>query len=130
MISKTITYTDYNGIQRTETFWFNLSKAETMEMEMGEVGGMAEMIRRIIDTKDNPSLISIFKNIILKAYGEKSPDGRRFIKSEDISEAFSQTEAYSILFMQLATNADLASEFINGILPSNLEEDLKAVEAV
>ena len=118
MIKKTITYTDYNGVERSEDFYFNLSKAELMEMELGTTGGLAETIERITAAQDGPSIIKHFKNIILKAYGEKSDDGKRFIKSDEISKAFSETEAYSILFMELATNPDEAAKFINGVIPN------------
>lgn len=117
MLKKTITYTDYNGVSRKEDFYFNLSKAEFMEMELGTIGGFTAMIQKIIDTQDSPSLIKIFKEMILKAYGEKSPDGKRFVKSEELSTAFSQTEAYTELFMELATNAEAAAEFVNGLAP-------------
>lgn len=122
MLKKTITYTDYNGVERTEDFYFNLSKAEIMEMELGVSGGFAEMLRNIVKSNDTPTLIKIFKDLVLKAYGEKSSDGKRFIKSEEISTAFSQTEAYSILFMELATNAEEASKFVNGIVPADLSQ--------
>ena len=122
MLKKTITYTDYNGNTRVEDFHFHLSKAECAEMEMTTTGGLAEYIRRIIASQDTPAIVDIFKKIILKAYGEKSPDGKRFIKSEELSTAFSQTEAYSNLFMELGTDADAAAAFINGILPSDLAE--------
>ena len=118
MLKKTITYTDYNGVERTEDFFFNLTKAEIMEMEMGTTGGMVEMINRIVAAQDAPAIIDVFKKMILRAYGEKSADGKRFIKSKEISEAFSQTEAYSQLFMELATDADAASKFVNGIVPA------------
>ena len=117
MLKKTITYTDYNGTERTEDFYFNLTKAEIMEMEMGTSGGMAEMIEKIVAAKDAPAIIKIFKDLVLKAYGEKSPDGKRFIKSDEISAAFAQTEAYSELFMELATDAEAAAAFVNGITP-------------
>ena len=118
MLKKTITYTDYNGSERTEDFYFNLTKAEVVEMEMSTTGGLAEMIKKIVAAQDAPSIIAIFNKLILKAYGEKSPDGKRFIKSDEISNAFSQTEAYSQLFMELATDADKAAEFVNGITPN------------
>jgi hypothetical protein len=126
MLKKTMTYTDYNGVQRTEDFYFNLSKAEVTEMEMGTAGGLAEMIKAVVDAKDAPSIIKIFKDLILKAYGEKSPDGKRLIKSEELSTAFSQTEAYSDLFMELATNADEAAKFVNGIIPNAPEQKITA----
>lgn len=132
MLKKTITYTDYNGISRTEDFYFNLSEAEIMEMEMTTEGGMVEMLQRIIAAKDTPTLVNIFKSLILKAYGEKSPDGKRFIKSDEISTAFSQTEAYSQLFMELATDDKSASAFVNGIItvsdPKKKAEIQKAIE--
>lgn len=118
MLKKTITYIDYNGTERKEDFYFNLSKAEIMEMEMGTTGGMVEMINKIVAAQDAPAIIDVFKKMILKAYGEKSADGKRFIKSKELSEAFSQTEAYSQLFMELATDADAASKFVNGIVPA------------
>lgn len=117
MLTKSITYVDYNGEERTENFYFNLNKAEIMEMEMSTTGGLAEMINRITAEKDAPKIIKIFKEIILKAYGEKSLDGKRFVKSEELSNAFAQTEAYSELFMELATDPDAAAAFINGIVP-------------
>lgn len=120
MLKKTITYTDYNGSQRTEDFYFNLSKAEIMEMELSTTGGLAETIQKIVKAQDAPAIIKIFKELVLKAYGEKSPDGKRFIKSEEIATAFSQTEAYSQLFMELATDSDAAAKFVNGIVPSDI----------
>lgn len=127
MLKKTITYTDYNGQERTEDFYFNLNKAEIMEMEMSTAGGLAENIQKIVSAQDAPAIIKIFKDLVLRAYGEKSADGKRFIKNDELREAFSQTEAYSELFMQLATDADEAAKFINGIVPSDIsQKDIKA----
>lgn len=117
MLKKSITYTDYEGNERTEEFRFNLTEAEVAEMEMSTTGGMERLINRIVETRDSKRLIELFKEIILKAYGEVSEDGRRFIKSKELSDGFSQTEAYSILFMELATDADAASAFVNGVMP-------------
>ena len=125
MLTKKITYVDYNGTERTEDFYFNLTEAEVMEMELSTTGGLAEMITRIVEAQDIPAIIKIFKEIILKAYGEKSADGKRFIKSEEISAGFSQTEAFSKLFMELATDDKAAADFINGITPSNVGADKK-----
>ena len=122
MIKKTITYEDYNGVERTENFYFNLNKAEVLEMEMGTEGGMAESIQKIVDAKDAAAIIRVFNDLVLKAYGVKSDDGRRFIKSKELSEAFSQTEAYSQIFMELATDADAAAKFVNGIIPADLAQ--------
>lgn len=123
MFKKTITYTDYNGSERTEDFYFNLSQAELMEMEMSFPGGMKGMLEKIISAQDTGKIIEMFKEIILKAYGEKSDDGKRFIKSPELSKAFSETEAYSILFVELAQDASKASDFINGIIPSKLRPE-------
>ena len=123
MIKETITYVDYNDIERTEDFFFNLTKAELMEIEMSTSGGLVEMINRIVAAQDAPSIIKVFKDLILKSYGEKSADGKRFIKSDEISTAFSQTEAYSELFMELATNAEAAAAFVNGIVPAEMAKE-------
>lgn len=121
MLKKTINYTDYNGNERNEDFYFHLSKAELMEMEMGTTGGLAEMIKRIVAAQDAPAIMKIFKDLILKAYGVKSPDGKRFIKNQDLIDEFAQTEAYSQLFMELAMDANKAAEFVNGIMPSDID---------
>lgn len=121
MLKKTITYIDYEDNERTEDFRFNLTEAEIAEMEMSAQGGMEKMIKRIVDARDSEKLVKLFKELILKAYGEISPDGKRFVKSKELSEAFSQTEAYSQLFMELATDADAASAFVNGIMPKARE---------
>lgn len=118
MLKMTRNYTDYNGTPRTEDIYFNLTQAEVTEMELSVDGGLVEMINRIIAAKDGKQIIALFKDIVLRAYGEKSPDGRRFIKNQEIREAFSQTEMYSDLFMELATDAKAASDFVNAIVPS------------
>ena len=118
MLKKTITYTDYDGTSRTEDFYFNLSKAEVVEMELGTAGGMQKMLEKIVAEQDTKKIAEIFKAIILKAYGEKSPDGRRFVKSEELSTAFSQTEAYSELFMELFQDEAKSAAFFTGILPA------------
>lgn len=132
MLKKTITYTDYNGVERTEDFYFNLNKAEVMEMEMSTKGGLAEMIQRIIAAQDAPAIIKIFKDLVLKAYGEKSPDGKHFNKFDKdghrLADDFAQTEAYSNLFMELATDADTASNFINAIVPADLNQQANAAK--
>jgi hypothetical protein len=121
MLKKTISYKDYNDNQIVEDFYFNLSKSEIAEMELEVVGGFSELLKRIIATKNNKELMAQFKKLILKSYGEKSADGKRFVKSSDLSEAFSQTEAYSELFFELM-DADKAAAFVNGILPKELQE--------
>ena len=122
MLKKIITYTDYNNVERTEPFYFNLSKAELMEMELGVTGGMTEMLDKIIAAKDAPSLMKTFKEMIMKSYGIKSDDGKRLIKSEELSIAFTQTEAYSVLFMELITDDKAAADFVNGIIPNEIKD--------
>ena len=118
MLKKTVTYVDYNGNERTEDHYFNLTRAEVTEMEMSVSGGLAEMIKRIVAAQDGKQIIETFKDLILRAYGEKSPDGRRFIKNQELRDAFAQTEAYSQIFMELATDADAAAALVNGIVPA------------
>lgn len=129
MLKKVIKYTDYNGVEREEEFYFNLTAAEITEMELSEEGGLSNLITKITNAKDTPSLVKMFKGLILKSYGIKSPDGKRFIKSEEISTEFSQTEAYSILFMELATDEKAASAFVNGIIPQEALAKSTTLEA-
>lgn len=120
MIKKSITYTDFNGNERNEDFYFNLTKAEVLEMEMSTTGGLAEYIQRIVKAQDQVAIIKIFKDLILKAYGEKSADGRRFVKNAELTESFAQTEAFSQMFMELATDDKAAAAFVNGIVPADM----------
>lgn len=124
MIKKTMTYTDFNGVERTEDFYFNLTKAEVLKMEMGVKGGLAEQIKRIVDTQDQPAIIQIFEDLIQKAYGVKTPDGRGFVKKAEDLEAFISTQAYSDLYMLLATDDQEAAKFINGIVPPDLSQNV------
>lgn len=127
MLPKTITYTDYNGTERTETFYFNLTKSELTRWSMSVEGGLHERLQRIIDAKDNVAVMKEFDNIIAKSYGVKSDDGRRFIKSEEITEEFMQTPAYDQLYMDLITGGtDVMSAFINGIVPIDLVREADA----
>lgn len=130
MLKKTVTYRDYNDVERTEDFYFNLNKAEIMEMEMMTKGGMAEMIQKIVKAQDAPGIIKIFKDLVLQAYGVKSPDGKRFIKNDEVRDEFVQSEAYSIIFMELATDADAAAKFVNGIIPADLAKQAAAQGAL
>jgi len=121
MLKKTITYKDFNGVERTEDFYFNLSQAELVEMQHSKQGGLETYIKKIVDARDSSELIRLFKDLVLKAYGEKSEDGRRFIKTDELRMEFSQTQAYSDLFMALASNEQEAIAFVNGILPQEKE---------
>ena len=120
MFVKEIKYTDYNGIDRNEKFYFNLNKSELTEMDLTTAGGMKSFIERITNTQDQAELIKLFKELILKAYGQKSDDGKRFIKSDELRNEFSQTMAYDTYFMLLATNEKEAIKFVNGLMPAAL----------
>lgn len=124
MYKKTITYTDYNGEERTEDFYFNLSKGELMDMQNSVDGGLEQKIRKITQLKSIPKITEIFKELILASYGEKSDDGRRFIKKQNgerLADQFAETEAFSQLYVELSTNSDEATAFVNGIIPQDME---------
>lgn len=128
MIKKTIKYVDFKGNEREEDFYFNLSKPELLEMELTTKGGMSDYLDKIVKAQSREELIKWFRIIILKAYGEKSEDGRRFIKSDELSTAFSQTGAFEQLYMELVTDEKKASDFINAIIPEFTEEERVAAE--
>lgn len=131
MHKETITYTDYNDVERTEDYYFNLNQAELLDLETGVTGGYTAMIKKIIAAQDTPTLMDIFRKLILMAYGEKSADGRQFIKEDEnghkLANAFKQTEAYSTLYIKLATDDKAASKFIEGIIPAKLRDEYKEV---
>ena len=127
MLKKSITYTDFNGDETTEDFYFHMSKAELVELELSYRGGLTEQLKKILDAEDGKAIISEFKKIILGAYGQRSPDGKRFVKTQAIRDEFESTEAYSTLFMELVTDAERAAEFIQGIIPSDLAEEAAKV---
>lgn len=129
MYKRTLTFEDFNGNERTEDFYFHFSKAELMEMEMAKEGGLQNYVEKITKAQDMPELMKLFKELLLKSYGEKSLDGRKFVKSPELSEAFSQTEAYSMLFMELATDDVKAAEFINNVVPSDVQAEVAKIEA-
>lgn len=128
MYSKKVKYEDYDGNEREVELFFNLNKAELLEMQLSWDGGLEKVLEKIIAEKDQKRMIEMFKMIILKSYGEKSLDGNRFIKTPEVVEAFTQTEAYSELFMELATNDQAASDFINGIMPKKLIEEAQKLQ--
>lgn len=134
MLKKTISYVDYNGTPRKEDFFFNLTNAELVKMEASSTGGMKRFVDRIMEAQDTKSMIEIFEDLVLRAYGEKSLDGKHFLKVDDnghrLANKFAQTEAYSILFMELASDDHAAAEFINGIVPQAVAEALAANPAL
>lgn len=130
MLKKTITYEDFNGETVSEDFFFHLSKAELVELEMSHEGGLSTAIQRIVDAEDGKAIVAEFKNIILSAYGQKSLDGKRFVKNQTLRDEFESTEAYSTLFMDLVTNPDAAAEFVNGVIPQGMAEEAAKVTAL
>ncbi len=126
MIEKTITYEDYDGNERTDTFYFNISRAEYIEDDMRTPGGMIAMINKITKEKNNKELVAIFRKFVLGSVGEKSVDGRRFIKNQEIRDSFEQSEAYGELIVELITNAEYAAAFMKGIFPK-VKEDSKQI---
>jgi hypothetical protein len=116
MIKKTMTYKDYDGNQRTEDFWFNLTKAEVAKLEFGTTGGITKMIERIVQEQDAKRILEVFEDLICRSYGKKSPDGKRFVKTKEQTDEFLQTEAYSDLFIEFMNNPDEFSQFFDGVL--------------
>ena len=129
MLKKTFNFTDYNGVERTETHYFNLTRAEISELNFSEIGGLEAYLKRIIAADNLPELIKIFKKLICMSYGVISPDGRRFIKNDEVLKDFTETEAFSQLYMELSTDSKAASEFVNGIIPADMKVDDAAIEA-
>ena len=129
MLKKAITYEDFNGETVTEDFFFHLSKAELVELEMSHKGGLSAALERIVAAEDNQSIIAEFKNIILSAYGKRSDDGKRFIKNQELRDEFTSTEAYSTLFMELVTDTDAAAAFVNGVIPQDMVKEAEKLVA-
>ena len=125
MLARKIKYTNLNGEERERTYYFHFSKAEVMEMELSKEGGFEVFIQRIIDTRDQKELVKMFRELIQMSYGIKSDDGEQFIKNDQVLNEFIQSEAYSELYMELATDTDAAIEFINGIFPQQIMAEVQ-----
>lgn len=130
MLKKTITYTDYNGDERTEDFYFNISRGEMLDMQLSTPGGYDTKIQQVLDSRDYVSMYAIFKDLVNRSYGIKSDDGKRFIKSEKLLEEFKQTEAYSNLFMEFVQSPDFADTFVNGVFPKGAVSDVAKADAL
>lgn len=129
MLKKTITYEDFDGNTVTEDHFFHLTKADLIEMEMSQKGGMHDYLQKIVESEDGKAIISTFKELILTSYGKKSEDGKRFIKNPELRDEFQSSEAYSSLFMELCTDTDSASEFCLGIVPAGMDEEIAKLKA-
>ena len=128
MYITTVKYENYDGEPRELECYFQLSEAEVVELEVGWDGGLTTVLENIIKEHDQKRMVEMMKMLILKSYGKKSLDGNRFVKNQDLIDEFTQTPAYSELFMQLSTDADMAADFVNGIIPKKLNERIKALE--
>lgn len=127
MFKKTIEYTDYNGIKKTEDFWFNLNQAELTELALGPVGGLDNMLKEVISSADTATIIETFKKIILMAYGKRTPDGRFTKRAEDghkLADDFAETAVFPTMFMEISFDSEKAAEFINGCVPQELKANV------
>jgi len=135
MLKESITYDDFNDETVTDVFYFNLTKAELLEMEVSNAGGLSSMLTRIMEQRDEKAIVETFKDLILRAYGEKSDDGKRFTKIDAngrrLADDFVQTAAYAHLFADLTTDADRATEWLGAVLPKDFVSAVEqaAVEA-
>lgn len=130
MLKKTIKYTDYNGVEQEETLYFNLSRAELLDMEFETPGGLANHLKKIVDSEDAVTIYKTFKNLVVNSYGEKSADGKMFLKSEANTQAFTNSEAFSELLVTLCSDADEAIVFVNGILPAGMVAEAQRAQAL
>lgn len=128
MLKKTITYTDYDGMERTEDFWFNLSKTELTKLDAELPGGVLGVLRKIIDKKDRKALVDFIETLILRSYGEKTLDGKRFVKTPEMAEEFMQTPAYDELFMNILSDTDSQTSFINGVIPQSMAKEIEQTD--
>ena len=128
MLKKTITYTDYDGMERTEDFWFNLSKTELTKLDAELPGGVLGVLRKIIDKQDRKALVDFIETLILRSYGEKTLDGKRFVKTPDMAEEFMQTPAYDELFMSILSDTDSQTSFINGVIPQSMAKEIEKTD--
>lgn len=126
MIKKTVTYKDFDGNERTEDFYFHLTEQELTEWELSVDGGLSGVLKRIISSNDNRKMVEIFKDLLIRSYGVKTPDGRGFIKNQEVLNDFIYTQAFSDIYMELATDDKAASEFVNGIIPASIAEEARA----
>lgn len=129
MLAQEITYEDFNGHMVTETFYFNLTKAEMLRLQVSVDGGMQQLLQKIVDSQDVKSLIHEFEKLVLAAYGIKSEDGKKFIKNDELREDFKQTAAYDAIFTKIATDEKFAAAFVVGTFPKDLDLQQAIAEA-
>ena len=128
MLRKEVEYKDFDGNDRKDVLWFLLNEVEITEMDLETSGGLVKYMESIIDTNDVNQLITIFKDLLIRSYGERSMDGKHFYKDDKIRNEFVSSAAYPVLYMEMVSDADKAVEFINGIVPSNIREQMAKIE--
>ena len=128
MLRKEVEYKDFDGNDRKDILWFHLNEVEITEMDLETSGGLVKYMESIIDTKDVDRLITIFKDLLIRSYGERSMDGKHFYKDDKIRNEFVSSAAYPVLYMEMVSDANKAVEFINGIVPSNIREQMAKIE--
>lgn len=126
MLKREVTYENYDGVEVKETFYFNLTRSEIIMMGMEEDGDLAEKLQSIVDKKDGKQIVKTFHDLLLRSYGEKSADGRRFVKSPEISKAFSETPAFDVIFEGMMMNPDEALKFLNALIPKDLRPQVES----
>jgi hypothetical protein len=128
MLRKEVEYKDFDGNDRKDVLWFHLNEVEITEMDLETSGGLVKYMESIIDTNDVNQLITIFKDLLIRSYGERSMDGKHFYKDDKIRNEFVSSAAYPVLYMEMVSDADKTVEFINGIVPSNIREQMAKIE--
>ena len=130
MHKETITYEDWNGVERTEDFYFNLTEQELVKMDVQENSALQDKIDKVIKAKSQQEILDLFEKIVYVSYGVKSEDGKRFIKSKEVKDAFLESPAYSMIYMMLATDAQAASKFVNEIMPKPKNAPVQDVTSI
>lgn len=127
MLKKRITYTNFEDEEVTETFYFNLTKADLMEMEVSKRGGLNGYIERIQETNDAGLVFEELKSLMSRSVGRLAPDGRGFSRSQQIRDEFMNSEAFSNFILEMLTDPQLAAEFIQGLIPKNIESEVDRI---
>ena len=126
MLTKAITYENYNGEKKTKNFYFHLTKSEIAKMSLYEDGGIEAKIKKMVESGNNAEIMRYFEDFVLSCYGEKSADGEEFVKNDEVRERFKNHPAYDVLFMEFIDGgAKAMSDFINGVIPASMAESVK-----
>lgn len=128
MLKKTLTYTNLDGKTITEDFYFNMTKAELIKLNLKEGEGFQDYLTKIVESGDGAAIIENFEKLVRLSYGVRTADGK-FKKDPDDFDAFMATEAYSDFFLELVTDAKASADFVNAVMPSELVEEAEAAKA-